>query len=166
MQCYLRINFHFSLRLFQMGKCLNVCVLVSQSCLTLCDPMEWARLLCSWNSLGKSTGVGSHSLLQGIFPTQGSNLGLPHCRRFFSIWATKEAHLVYSVTISCISLPPDSPLIWLCVTHTHTRTCTHIKVICQPKMSLNTVKLVCPPTRYIGISLFFLVSDNHLAGRG
>ena len=33
-----------------------------------------------WNSPGQNTGVGSHSLLQGIFPTQGSNPGLPHCR--------------------------------------------------------------------------------------
>ena len=30
---------------------------------------------------GKSTGVGCHFLLQGIFPTQGSNPGLPHCRQ-------------------------------------------------------------------------------------
>ena len=37
------------------------------------------RLLCPWNSLGKNTRVGSHPLLQGIFPTQGSNPGLPHC---------------------------------------------------------------------------------------
>ena len=33
-----------------------------------------------WNSLGQNTGFGSLSLLQGIFPTQGSNPGLPHCR--------------------------------------------------------------------------------------
>ena len=33
-----------------------------------------------WNSSGQNTGVGSLSLLQGIFPTQGSNPGLPHCR--------------------------------------------------------------------------------------
>ena len=33
-----------------------------------------------WKSPGQTTGVGSHSLLQGIFPTQGSNPGLPHCR--------------------------------------------------------------------------------------
>ena len=37
-------------------------------------------LLCVWNSPGKSTGVGCHSLLQGIFPNEGWNLGLPHCR--------------------------------------------------------------------------------------
>ena len=36
-------------------------------------------LYSPWNSPGQNTGVGS--LLQGIFPTQGSNLGLPYCRR-------------------------------------------------------------------------------------
>ena len=39
------------------------------------------RLLCSWDSPGKNTGVGCHFLLQGIFPIQGSNLGLPHSRQ-------------------------------------------------------------------------------------
>ena len=51
-------------------------VKVSKSCLTLCDPMD-----CPWNSLGQNTRVGSLSILQGIFPTQGSNPGLPHCRQ-------------------------------------------------------------------------------------
>ena len=37
-----------------------------------------ARLLCPWNSPGKNTGMGCHSLLQGILPTQGSNLCLLH----------------------------------------------------------------------------------------
>ena len=39
------------------------------------------RLLYSWDSPGKTTGVGYHFLLQGIFLTQGSNLGLPHFRQ-------------------------------------------------------------------------------------
>ena len=47
----------------------NVNVKVAQSCLTL------------WNSPGQNTGVGSLSLLQGIFPTQGLNPGLLHCRQ-------------------------------------------------------------------------------------
>ena len=51
-------------------------VKVTQLCPTLCNPMD-----CPWNSPGQNTGVGSLSLLQGIFPTQGSNPGLPHCRR-------------------------------------------------------------------------------------
>ena len=57
--------------------------LVIQSCPTLWDPMD-----CSLpgscvhrDFLGKNTGVGSHALLQGIFPTQGSNPGLRHCRQ-------------------------------------------------------------------------------------
>ena len=47
---------------------------VTLSCPTLYDSMG-----CSpWNSLGQTTGVGSLSLLQGIFPTQGLNPGFPH----------------------------------------------------------------------------------------
>ena len=60
----------------------------SQSCLVTCRSLSarsvvsqalWsqrlqpARLLCPWDSPGKNTGVGYHALLQGIFPTQGSN---------------------------------------------------------------------------------------------
>ena len=35
-----------------------------------------------WDFLGKNTGLDCHFLLQGIFPTQESNPGLPHCRQF------------------------------------------------------------------------------------
>ena len=38
------------------------------------------RVWLCWNSLGQNTGVDSLSLLQGVFPTQGSNPGFPHCR--------------------------------------------------------------------------------------
>ena len=41
---------------------------------------QWGQL-SPWNSLGHNTGVGSLSLFQGIFPTQGSNTGIPHCRQ-------------------------------------------------------------------------------------
>ena len=41
--------------------------------------LEPTRFLCPWSSPGKNTGVGSHSFLQGIFLTQGSNSGLLHC---------------------------------------------------------------------------------------
>ena len=40
--------------------------------------LQPARLLCPWDSPGKNTGVGCHSLLQGFFPTQGSNPHLLH----------------------------------------------------------------------------------------
>ena len=52
--------------------------LVAQSCLTLFDPIAYARLHCPWNFPGKNTGVSCHSLLQGIFPTQGLNPCLLH----------------------------------------------------------------------------------------
>ena len=52
-------------------------MLVSQSCPTLCIPMD-ARLLCPWDSPGKNTGAGSHFLFQGIFLTQGSKPYLLH----------------------------------------------------------------------------------------
>ena len=41
--------------------------------------LQPTRLLCPWNSPGKNTGAGCHSLLQGIFPTQGSNPDLLNC---------------------------------------------------------------------------------------
>ena len=56
---------------------------VAQLCPALCDPvvLQPTRLLCPWDSPGRSTGVGCHCLLQGIFPTQKSNPGLSHCRQ-------------------------------------------------------------------------------------
>ena len=58
-------------------------VWVAQSCLTLgSHELQPTRLLCPWDFPGKNTGVECHSLLQGIFPTQGLNPGLLHCRQF------------------------------------------------------------------------------------
>ena len=57
---------------------------VTQLCPTLCNSMDWSwqptRLLYPWNFPGKNTGVGCHALLQGLFPIQGLNPGLSHCR--------------------------------------------------------------------------------------
>ena len=73
--------------------------LVTQSCLTLCSPMDVSPTgsFVHGDSPGKNTGVGCHALLKWIFPTQGSDPGLPHCSllQFFTIWATRET-LIYS----------------------------------------------------------------------
>ena len=73
--------------------CLEELVCVCVVVVRLCDPMDCsplgsfvrgisqARLLCPLDFPGKNTGVGCLFLLQGIFLTQGLNLGLPHCRR-------------------------------------------------------------------------------------
>ena len=73
---------------------MKVKVLIAQSCLTLWTPWTTVRQAplsmtvaqqahSPWNSPGKNTGVGSHSLLQRIFLTQGLNLGLLNCRQIF-----------------------------------------------------------------------------------
>ena len=52
------------------------------SCLE--NPMDkgaWQATYSLWNSPGQNPGVGSHSLLQGVFPTQGLNSGFPHRRQ-------------------------------------------------------------------------------------
>ena len=51
---------------------------VAQSCPTLCNPMDYRA-----HFPGQNTGLGSLSILQEIFPIQGSSPGLPHCRRTF-----------------------------------------------------------------------------------
>jgi len=75
-------------------RALNTCVLVfsffsqcvmcliAQSCPTLCNPMDYSPPGSSvhWDSSGKNTGVCCHALLQGNFPSQGLNPGLPLCR--------------------------------------------------------------------------------------
>ena len=53
----------------------------SESRSVLSDSLQPHELYSSWNSPDQNTGVGSLSLLQGIFPTQGLNPGLPHCTR-------------------------------------------------------------------------------------
>ena len=57
--------------------------LVAQLCPTLCDPVDCSLpgFSVHGDSPGKNTGMGCYAFLQGIFPTQRLNPGLPHCRR-------------------------------------------------------------------------------------
>ena len=53
-------------------------------------------LLRPWDFPGKVTGVDCHFLLQEIFPTQGSNLGLPHCRQMlYRLSHQKASFIIY-----------------------------------------------------------------------
>ena len=83
-------------------------VLVIQLCPTLWDPMGCSLTdSCPWDFLGKDTGVGCHSLPQGIFLTQGSNPGLLHCRQIL--------YCLSSIQFSC-SVMPNSLLTHDCST--------------------------------------------------
>ena len=68
-------------------------VLVTQSCLTLCNPLDCSLTGSSvhGDSPGTDTGVGGHSLLQRIFPTQGMNPGLLHCRQILYSLSQQES---------------------------------------------------------------------------
>ena len=76
---------------------------VTQLCPTLCDPHG---LYSPWNSPGQNTGVGSPSLLQEIFPTQESNLGLPHCRQIHY----QLSHKVSPSILAWIAIPSPGDL--------------------------------------------------------
>ena len=83
--------------------------------------LQPARLLCPWDFPGKGTGVGCHFLLQGIFPTQGSNLGLPHCRQTLYHLSHQGSHKATHYKTPCpegIFIPLISCLHTTCsVTH-------------------------------------------------
>ena len=66
---------HHSLAIILLS-CMHVCSVAQY--MTLWNPMDCSptRLLCPWDFPGKNSGVGCHFLFQGIFPTQGLNLGL------------------------------------------------------------------------------------------
>ena len=52
-----------------------------ESCSVMFNSLQLHGLYSPWNSPGQNIGVGGRSLLQGMFPTQGANTGLPHCRQ-------------------------------------------------------------------------------------
>ena len=72
-----------------------------------------ARLLCPWNSPVRNFGVGCHSRLQGIFPTQGLNLGIQHCRQILYQLSHQESMRRFSIfTISPFHLTCCRMKIW------------------------------------------------------
>ena len=103
-----------------------VCVrLVAQSCPTLCHPMDCSLPDSSvhGDSPGKNTGVGCHALLQGIFPTQGSNPGLPRCRQIlYSLSHQESPNIVQYLNID--SLKPD--INSACILLVKCRLCTSV----------------------------------------
>ena len=79
------------------------------------DSLQPFGLYSPWNSLGQNTGVGSLFHLQGIFPTQGLDPGLPHCRRNELFGQPNSSlcytgnpcslYTLYRVLISCSVMP-------------------------------------------------------------
>ena len=72
------------------------------------DSLQPHGLYCLWNSLGQNTGVDSLFLLQGIFPTQELNPGLPHCRQILYQISHKGSPRML-VSVAGIPSPADFP---------------------------------------------------------
>ena len=78
--------------------------------------LQPTRLFCPWDFPGKNTGVGCHSLLQGIIPTQRLNLGLQHCRQILYCLG-HQGYPIYNICIFrsyicmfvCIKFIPTLP---------------------------------------------------------
>ena len=79
-----------------------ICVCVFSHVQLFVTPWTVAhQALCQWDFPCKNTRVGCHSLLQGIFPTQGSNLGLPDSRQIlYSLSHQGRLDITYSFCIS------------------------------------------------------------------
>ena len=80
--------------------------------------LQPTRILCPWDFPGKDSGVGCHFLLQGIFPTQGLNPGLLHCREILYQLSYKGSpkelreELSLSVTINLFSTSVEKIMLW------------------------------------------------------
>ena len=80
----------------------TVLCLVVQSCPTLCNPMDCSPPGFSVYGILQArihTHRAYYDLLQEIFPKQGSNPGLSHCRQFLTLWATREAHIYAHIAL-------------------------------------------------------------------
>ena len=71
-----------------------------------------ARLLCPWDSPGKSTGVGIHSFLLEIFPTQGLNPGFLHCNQILSPMSHQGSPRILEWVACLFSRGPSQPRDW------------------------------------------------------
>ena len=74
------------------------------------DSLQPLGLYSSWNSPGQNIAVGSLSILQGVFLTQGSNPGLLHCRQILYQLSYKESPLVFSNRTSSPPHPPKGSM--------------------------------------------------------
>ena len=97
----------------------SVLYLVAQSCPTLCNTMDYSPLGSSvhGDSPGKNTGVGCHALLQGVFPTQGLNSSLPHCRQIVYHLSYQGSPRILEWVAYHFSRESSQPWSWTEVSH-------------------------------------------------
>ena len=86
------------------------------SCLENPNGLQPTRLLCPWDFPGNSTRVDCHFLLQGIFPTQGLNPGLPHPRQtLYRLSPNTKAQGLVKVSSAILDLIGSNQFFYGCV---------------------------------------------------
>ena len=93
---------------------LSPSAVISESHSVVSESLQSHGLYSPWNSPDQNIGVGSLSLLQGIFPTQGLNSGLPHCRQILhqlshkgqAAWPKKKKEIFFCLTLCRQFLKP------------------------------------------------------------
>ena len=79
----------------------NIYSIYGESLSVVSNSLRTHGLYSPWNSPGQNTGVGSLPLLQRIFPTQGSNSGVWHCRQMDRAWQATVHRVTNSWTQLC-----------------------------------------------------------------
>ena len=132
----------------------SVLCLVAQSCLTLCDPMDCSLPGSSvhGDSPGKNAGLGCHAVLQGIFPLQGLNPGLLHCKQILFHLSHQESpwnhnYDSYTGTIVVFQSLSQVPLLVTTWTAAH-------QVFLSFTISQSLLKLMC---------IELMIPSNHLS---
>ena len=139
-------------------------MLVAQSRLTLWPTgQELTRLPCPWDSPGNKTGVGCHSLLQGIIPTQGSNPGLLHCQAGSLPLAPPGKHPPTPALATLLIIDPLSPL--TCITDSMwvAEYCYWGQELCQTHLPLHRIKHMTNTQQIISDLLSWFSMMSHIS---
>ena len=124
------------------------CSKTSESCSVVSDSLWPHGLYSLWDSPGQNTGVSSLSLLQGIFSTQGSNPGLPHCRQILYQLSHKGSPRILEWIAYPFSTGSSWPRNWTRVSYIAGRFFTNWAIrearVCQKK----TGPTLSPPERW------------------
>ena len=131
----------------------------SESHSVMSNSLQPHGLYSPWNSPGQNTGVSSHSLLQGIFPTQGSNPGLPHYRRILHQLSHQGSPIEISLVFTqCPFSVPGA--------HPGSHPGTHILFICDVSLGSSWLWLFTDfswfwwPWQFCRVLVFCIMSLN------
>ena len=128
----------------------------SESCSVVSNSVQSHGLYSLWNSPGQNTGVGSCSLLQGIFPTQGSNPGLPHCGKILYQLSHQGGPRSSEVILTCIC---TLYIYWLLGTKANYWTFGQNQTLIV--LMNNSLNAHCFPFTYIFFPRYFTLWTNY-----